>query len=552
MQFRCVNGVTSRYCPWIVAVLLIVLSRVVTAAEEWNYTVQSGDNLWNLTQRHLKGMEYVSKLQQLNKIHNPYVVPPGTKLRIPIAWTRYHSSASAKVIGVHGKVEVKHPDQSEVQVELGMQLTIGDEIISAEDSFVMIEFNDQSQLRVQENTRLRLENMQILGDGGLTDTLIELRYGRAESSVPKQAGKSSRFRIKTPSATSSVRGTEFRVGSAAEHQSIHSEVLVGLVDIEGKKRQVQVPAGYGTVVVGESAPAQPIRLLAAPDVSGTARYHQSLPLVIKLRPVPGAQAYRAQIATDRAFRNMWSEFTTTSLPFRDGDIPDGDYWLRIRAIDASAIEGKDAVMPFALNARPEVPFVIAPQPGGTVEPENQQFKWALQSEASHYVVMISRDEHFDDGIYFNPEVRDTSLTLPNSLTPGHYFWRLFSVSATEGAGPMSEAMSFRVPYPAPTVGDPQMDEATMTFAWRAPDEGQSFHFQFARDLEFTALLHDEVTTVSRIEMPKPGSGTYYLRTKTIEADGFQGLWGTPQAIEVPRGISPWFMFLMLLPLLVLL
>lgn len=551
MQLRRVNDVVSRYCSWIVVALLVVVSTATRAAEEWSYTVQPGDNLWNLTQRHLKGMEYVPRLQRLNKIHNPYVVPPGTQLRIPIAWTRYHSSASAKVIGVHGSALVKRPDRSETQAELGMQLTSGDEVISAEDSFVMIEFSDQSQLRVQENTRLLLKNMQILGDEGLIDTLIELHYGRAESSVPKRADKSSRFRIKTPSATSSVRGTEFRVG-ATEHRSTHSEVLTGLVEVEGKKRQIQVPAGYGTVVAGDSAPAQPVRLLAAPDVSATVRYYQRLPLVIKLEPVTGAQAYRAQIATDREFRNMWSEFTTTGLPFRDGDIPDGDYWLRIRAIDASAIEGKDAVMPFALNARPEVPFVIAPQPGGMAEPENQQFKWARQSEAAHYAVMISRDEQFTDGVYFNPEVMDNSLTLPNSLTPGHYFWRLFSVSASEGAGPMSDAMAFRVPYPAPMVGDPQMDETTMTFAWQAPEEGQSFHFQFARDREFAELLRDEVTTASRIDMPKPESGTYYLRTKTIEADGFQGPWGSTQTIDVPRGISPWFMFLMLLPLLVLL
>ncbi|MDE2389573.1 MAG: hypothetical protein KGN35_10945 [Betaproteobacteria bacterium] len=101
------------------------------------------------------------------------------------------------------------------------------------------------------------------------------------------------------------------------------------------------------------------------------------------------------------------------------------------------------------------------------------------------------------------------------------------------------------------MGEAQLDDGKMTFAWRAAEEGQSFQFQFARDREFTGILHEESTAASQLTIAKPDSGTYYLRIKTIESDGFQGPWGKPQAVEVPFGISYWFMLLMLLPLLVL-
>ena len=274
--------------------------------------------------------------------------------------------------------------------------------------------------------------------------------------------------------------------------------------------------------------------------------------MIKFTPLAGAHAYRAQIAADRDFKNLRSEFTAASLPFRDGDIPDGDYWLRVRGIDGLSIEGKDAVIAFALNAYPEAPFILAPLPGGMAEPEKQQFKWAAQTDVSHYAVMISKDADFSSSLYFNPEVKENSVTLSESLPPGHYFWRIFAVSAREGAGPFSDTMAFRVPYPAPAVGEAKLDDNKMTFAWRAAAEGQSFQFQFARDKEFTHIIHDESTTASQVTIAKPDSGTYYLRIKTIESDGFQGPWGSPQAIEVPFGISYWFMLLlMLLPLLVL-
>ena len=533
-----------------IALFLILTLSAPAVAEEWIYTVRPGDNLWNLTERHLKSMEYVQPLQQLNQVRNPYVIPPGTTLRIPVAWTKQQDTF-AHAVSVYGTAMLQRKDQERIPLEQGMQLLMGDEIHSGNDAFVTVEFADGSQMRVQENTQLRLENMRMFGDYGLIDTLVDMHQGRTENSVPKKSEKATRFKIKTPSAISSVRGTDFRVGVIETQSGTSSEVLTGSVEVNGERKQVKVPAGYGTVTIEGKPPVSPVKLLPPPDLSGAAHYYQNLPLVIKFTPLAGAHAYRAQIAADRDFKNLRSEFTAANLPFRDGDIPDGEYWLRVRGIDGLSIEGKDAVIAFALNAYPEAPFILAPLPGGMAEPEKQQFKWAAQADVSHYAVMISKDADFSSSLYFNPEVKENSITLSESLPPGHYFWRIFAVSAREGAGPFSDTMAFRVPYPAPAVGEAKLDDNKMTFAWRAAAEGQSFQFQFARDKEFAQIIHDESTTASQLTIAKPDSGTYYLRIKTIEADGFQGPWGSPQAIEVPFGISYWFMLLMLLPLLVL-
>ena len=57
-------------------------------AEDWVYAVRPGDNLWSLTQRHLKHLGYVSRLQAVNQVADPYRLPPGTRLRIPLVWAR--------------------------------------------------------------------------------------------------------------------------------------------------------------------------------------------------------------------------------------------------------------------------------------------------------------------------------------------------------------------------------------------------------------------------------------------------------------------------------
>ena len=529
----------------------LMLLSMSAVAEDWLYTVRSGDNLWNLTEKHLTSFIYVSRLQQLNGIQNPYLIPPGTKIRIPLAWTK-QQSGSARIVGVHGTATVQRKNsQTSISAEPGLQLFAGDEIQSEDDTYVSIEFVDRSRLRVQENSRIRLNRLKVHGDLGLVETTVDLIYGRTENTVPVDAEGGSRFNIETPSAVSSVRGTDFRVGVMAQEKSTSSEVLTGSVQVSGDRRKIKVPAGFGSVTALGAAPSSPVALLPPPDLSVTPALYERLPLVISLNPLANAQAYRAQIAIDAQFQDLWVDFTTATLPFRDGDIPDGDYWMRVRGIDSSGIEGQDAVMVFTLNARPEPPFVSAPLPGAVVDGENPAFHWTVQPEAAHYLVAISHSPDFSDALIYYSEVAGNNLQLPESLKPGHYFWRIASVSAVEGEGPFSDPMAFRVPFPGPSLEETEIDESEITFAWRAATEGQRFQFQFSRDEEFTEILYDQQTADSFVTLPRPGSGSYFLRIKTIEADGFEGSYGPPQLIDIPYA-TPYWLLLLLLPLLILL
>ncbi|MBX3616767.1 FecR domain-containing protein [Nitrosomonas sp.] len=523
------------------------------AAEEWIYTIRPGDNLWNVTERHLNSMRYVHQLQQLNKIINPFSIPLGTKIKIPVAWSKQRTDGvTARVVNVQGAALLKRLDIDEnIPIELGMQLFAGDEIRSENDSFVTIEFTDQSILRLQDSSFIRIDAMKIFGDFGLVDTFVDLQKGRTENAVPKESEIGTRFRIKTPSAVSSVRGTDFRVGIVSGEESTSSEVLSGLVQVTGDTKEVGIPAGFGTVTATGLPPSAPVKLLPPPDLGNTPSLYEQLPLAITLNPLDGAVAYRAQIASDQKFENLRTEFTTEKLPFRDGDIPDGDYWLRVRGIDANGIEGYDAVIAFTLNARPEPPFIIAPLPDGVADPITREFKWAIQPEASHYIVMVSKDAGFSDLVAKDTQVKTNDFHLTEPLTPGQYFWRIASVSATEGIGPYTDAMPFRMPFPGPAMEETKFDKSQMTFGWRAGGAGQRFHFQLARDREFQKILHDEQTSATQLSVQRPDGGTYYLRTKTIEADGFEGPWGPPQAIDIPYA-NPYWMLLPFAPLIDLL
>ena len=58
---------------------------------------------------------------------------------------------------------------------------------------------------------------------------------------------------------------------------------------------------------------------------------------------------------------------------------------------------------------------------------------------------------------------------------------------------------------------------------------------------------DNVVNISQSQIDNPKPGTYYLRVKTIDADGFAGSFGPVQQIEVPTKTNWWLLLLLLVP-----
>lgn len=100
---------SSLFVSFLTMVLTFFSAFVV--AEEWIYVVRSGGNLWSFTQKHLVSMKYLEGVQRLNNIQNPYFIPPGTQLRVPIAWTKLMGQAYAEVIVMQGVAKLRRKGQ---------------------------------------------------------------------------------------------------------------------------------------------------------------------------------------------------------------------------------------------------------------------------------------------------------------------------------------------------------------------------------------------------------------------------------------------------------
>jgi hypothetical protein len=295
-------------------------------------------------------MRYWRRLETLNEVTDPWHMPPGMRLGIPLAWLRVQP-AEARVVAVHGEAEVLLADKGrKVPATVGLALRSGDEVHTGAGANLTLEFADGSQLLVQSQTRAVMDSLRAYGETGLADTRIRVPQGRTETRVtPRTSPGSPRFEIRTPAAASAVRGTRFRVSAEAAQPVSRTEVTLGTVGVTGAGETRLVPKRYGTVARAGAPPLPPTPLLPPPDLSGLPKIVERVPVQLAVPPLPGAVSYRAQIAKDEAFKTLLYD-TPSNLPrFRGPDLPDGDYVLRVRGIDVRGLEGLDAVHRVAID-----------------------------------------------------------------------------------------------------------------------------------------------------------------------------------------------------------
>src|SRR5262249_37301185 len=100
---------------------------------------------------------------------------------------------------------------------------------------------------------------------------------------------------------------------------------------------------------------------------------------------------------------------------------------------------------------------------------------------------------------------------------------------------------------SPDLQPPQREDAGLVFRWPTPAPGHTVQFQVASDPQFQNIVLDMRTQAAQALLPDPRAGVYFLRARTVDADGYEGDYGGTQQVEVPP--SRWWL---LVPLAVLL
>lgn len=156
------------------------------------------------------------------------------------------ASGSAVIADLKGEVSARSAEGASIQPQKGIALPAGTSVETGKGS-ILLSLADGSQVLVKAHTRLQLKAPETSGGN-----FLQLLLGNIITRVQKRLGIEPPFRMGTPSAVITVRGTRFSV-EVDKKSKTYVEVYEGLVEVRGlaaPNRPVMVRPGF-TINVGE-------------------------------------------------------------------------------------------------------------------------------------------------------------------------------------------------------------------------------------------------------------------------------------------------------------
>ena len=159
----------------------------------------------------------------------------------------------------------------------GQVLSAGDRVRTADGGHAVVTFLDGSTIEIEPATTITVIQATAAASGAITIQL-EQAIGRTWSSVHRLDHADSKFELRTPATTATVRGTGFLTDVLASGATTVT-TTDGIVEVSAQGTTVVVPAGSLTTVQPSSAPSPPE---PAPRAQNTLRFglHSPAHLVV--------------------------------------------------------------------------------------------------------------------------------------------------------------------------------------------------------------------------------------------------------------------------------
>ncbi|MDR5170475.1 FecR domain-containing protein [Methylobacillus flagellatus] len=513
----------SRWRPAFLAGLALA-AHASAQADTVSHTVEPGDSLYKLAARYMGDPLAWPDIQKLNRISNPHRLRPGASLLIP----KLSSAVTASF--VHGEVLLLDNAGNPIKsISRGDQLAEGNIVRTGQNSYLSLEFADNSVARILSNTRIRLDRIK---EGGVVpqgQRVIYLEQGDMDISVtPAPSRNPHHFKVITPQAVAAVRGTRFTVGAG---DSSTTSVTQGQVEMQQAKPGQPKPgtvlqAGQGIAASG-SGLGEVQTLLAAPDLS---QLPSTLPepelLQFSWPSLDGGREYQYRVAQDEGMEKvLWnaaSDSARAALP----SLQDGEYLLAVRALDIHGIAGYEAQHRFAIHSHPSSPWLLAPQQGQIVAGDSI-LRCTPVEGAQGYRLQIASDRDFQQ-IVVDADNLDHCQYQLGSLAEGRYYWRVASKTAQDSMrqGPYSQPADITISEDA---GTPLAIPGQAY--WTSTLQDIRYIAQVSRTPQFESLAAEQALDGPNINIQSLPPGRYYVRIAT-KLENQTGPFSDARIIEV--------------------
>ena len=340
-----------RFCLVPLAFTFAAWQPVAAAGPEpvFLYTVRKGDELIKMSAESFSSPDDWKEIVALNKMKDPNAIQPGQILKIPTRLMKLFP-LNATLVSTSGDVQL-----GGIKVGVGTAVPEGSKLQTGRNSSAVLELADGSRVTMLPNTLAELATSRSYGLRGDTAVsgstnwfsgLMRLSTGVLETLATKNVKRNSPLQIETPTSLVGVRGTQFRVAyDDPVSQNARTEVLEGNVraDNPAQGSGTDLPEGKGSVFNAAVKAIAVVDLPKAPDLSKVPD------LIFKpqaLWPMPATTSYkifRAQIAGDRNFDKIVRDVVVKDGNADFADLPNGQWFARVRSIRDDGIEGYDTV-----------------------------------------------------------------------------------------------------------------------------------------------------------------------------------------------------------------
>ncbi len=387
-----------------------------TREEVIAYRMKPGENLYSLAARYLMRRDDYRTVQRLNRIGDPLRIAVGATVSIPVRLLK-SELLTARVIASRGTVRIMAGGSS-VPASAGTEVPQGALLETGVDGFISVGLANGSQLSLPTRSRLRLNSMVriLLTNAVRFDVTIE--GGKLDTSATPLPNGGSEFRLHTPRAVSAIRGTVLRVGFDPAAGVSATEVLDGLVAVQGDPAQTatMVPRGVGASISATGAVvSEP--LLPAPELTDPGQVLVDPIPALRIKPIDGARAYHVQVAADAGFSDLVAEATADAPLVPLAALADGRWFVRVSAYSQRGLEGESQVY----SVRRSLTGIAA---SASQDADRLRFSWTGDGQGRRlYRFQLVEGAAANPPMIDEPGLTSSQISF-RGLGDGTYFWRV--------------------------------------------------------------------------------------------------------------------------------
>lgn len=405
--------------------------------DDFVYEVKTGDTLSKLSHDLLDKSAHWKEVAAYNHLKDPNHIDPKQILRIKRPWLKAPPEQPAKsgvlkVEGVSGNATYAGR-----VLKVGDEVPVGAKLDTSAGGALSLRLPDGSLVNVMEKSQIEVEKLDVQS-GERFASIFRLISGQIEAFKRKYPEGQANMSIRAQAATIGVRGTHFRMRQEA--QNSFAEIEEGLVGLDAANTPIvlALAGGSGSVADGVHE-AISIPLLPAPVFPKLPTVFDKPYVEWTMPELPGAIGFIGELAHNDAFSDRLVSVRGDGKKIRFNDLANGEYWLRLRAVDKHGLQGMEGKVAFKVNA-PARKFAMTKT---YISGNSLQLRWVGRKESSAYQVQVADNQEFSTPL-LDVKTQENVVEIPRPKS-GRYFMRVRQLFDAGQAGAWDVPIMFDAP-----------------------------------------------------------------------------------------------------------